>query len=118
NELTSTYEPLVEELQIGDRIMLADGTVCMQVTEKQAGKAWARGVARGTLRSRKGINLPGVKLSAPAMSESDIAHARWAAKAGIDFVGLSFVREPDDVRQLKSLLRESGSHARVVAKIE
>jgi len=71
NELTSTYPPLVEELQVGDRVMLADGTVCMKIVEKQPRKAWARVVQRGSIRSRQGINLPGVKLSAPAMSESD-----------------------------------------------
>jgi pyruvate kinase len=118
NELTSTYPPLVEELQLGDRVMLADGTVCMQVVEKQPGKAWARVVQRGSIRSRQGINLPGVKLSAPAMSVSDCEHAVWAAKAGIDFVGLSFVRQPEDVINLKEMLRANGSTARVVAKIE
>ena len=107
NELISTYPPLVEELQLGDRVMLADGTVCMQVVEKQPGKAWARVVQRGSIRSRQGINLPGVKLSAPAMSVSDCEHAVWAAKAGIDFVGLSFVRQPADVLNLKELLRRT-----------
>ncbi len=118
NELTSTYPPLVEELQIGNRVMLADGTVCMQVVEKQPGRARARVVQRGSIRSRQGINLPGVKLSAPAMSTSDREHAIWAAKAGIDFVGLSFVRRPEDVLMLKELLRSNGATARVVAKIE
>ena len=59
---------------------------------------------RGTIRSRQGINLPGVKLSAPAISATDREHAVWAAKAGIDFVGLRFVRSPDDVRILKDML--------------
>jgi pyruvate kinase len=118
NELTSTYPPLVEELELGHRVMLADGMVAMQVVEKQPGKVWARVVQRGSIRSRQGINLPGVKLSAPAMSESDREHALWAAKAGIDFVGLSFVRQPADVIELKELLRSAGSSARVVAKIE
>jgi pyruvate kinase len=118
NELTSTYPPLVEELQVGDRVMLADGTVCMKIVEKQPQKAWARVVQRGSIRSRQGINLPGVKLSAPAMSENDYKHAIWAAKAGIDFVGLSFVRKPEDVKVLKEILKSHNSHARVVAKIE
>jgi pyruvate kinase len=118
NELTSTYAPLVDELQIGDRVMLADGTVCMKIVEKQPRKAWARVVQRGSIRSRQGINLPGVKLSTPAMSESDYQHAIWAAKAGIDFVGLSFVRKPEDVKVLKEILKSFNSQARVVAKIE
>ena len=118
NELTSTYTPLVKELQIGHRVMLADGTVSMEVIAKEPGRLITKVVQRGYIRSRQGINLPGVKLSAPAMSASDCEHAVWAAKVGIDFVGLSFVRAPEDVQILKGLLRANGSTARVVAKIE
>ena len=56
------------------------------------------------IRSRQGVNLPGVKLSVPAMNEVDRENAVWAAKNEIDFVGLSFVRRPEDVRELKALL--------------
>jgi pyruvate kinase len=118
NELTSTYAPLVDELQLGNRVMLADGTVTMKVEAKEEGRVRLRVVQRGTIRSRQGINLPGVALSAPAISDTDREHAIWAAKAGVDFIGLSFVRSPDDVRQLKEIVRQNGSTARVVAKIE
>jgi pyruvate kinase len=118
NELTSTYAPLVKELRIGDRVMLADGTVSMIVEGKEPGRARLRVVQQGVVRSRQGINLPGVKLSVPAISVTDHQHAIWAAGAGIDFVGLSFVRSPDEVRTLKDILRSCGSNARVVAKIE
>lgn len=118
NELTSTYKPLVNELRIGDRVMLADGTVSMVVVSKEPNRAQCRVVQRGTIRSRQGINLPGVKLSAPAISVDDHHNAIWAAQAGVDFVSLSFVRSPDEVRTLKDILRSSGSEARVVAKIE
>ena len=118
NELTSSYPPLVDELEIGDRVMLADGTVCLRVVAKDLGRVRLQVVQRGAIRSHQGINLPGVKLSAPAISESDRAHANWAADAGLDFVGLSFVRSPDDVRELKNILRSHGSTASVVAKIE
>jgi pyruvate kinase len=118
NELTSTYAPLVKELTVGDRVMLADGTVTMVIERKEPGRAYARVVQRGTIRSRQGINLPGAKLSVPAISVTDHQHAIWAAQAGVDFVSLSFVRAPDEVRALKDILRSSGSEARVVAKIE
>jgi pyruvate kinase len=118
NELTSTYPPLVEELQVGDRVMLADGTVCMEVVAKKPGRVQLRVIQRGVIRNHQGINLPGVKLSAPAIGEQDRAHAIWAAGAGVDFVGLSFVRSPDDVRELQEILKAHGSTARVVAKIE
>ncbi len=118
HDLTSTYEPLVDELHVGANVMLADGTVCMTVVEKGADFARARVVQPGPIRSRQGINLPGVKLSAPALNETDRANAIWAAEHEIDFVGLSFVRQAADVRELKNLLRERHSAARVVAKIE
>ncbi len=117
-ELTSTYGPLVKELSVGDQMMLADGTVSMAVVRKEPGRAVTKVVQRGTIRSRQGINLPGAKLSVPAISVHDHQHAIWAAQAGIDFVSLSFVRAPDEVRALKDILRSAGSSARVVAKIE
>lgn len=118
NELTSTYPPLVDELQPGDRVMLADGTVTMEVISKEKGRVRLRVIQRGVIRSHQGINLPGVKLSAPAISETDYAHAVWAADIGVDFVGLSFVRSPDDVRALKKIIESRKSGTRVVAKIE
>ena len=118
NELTCGYKPLVRELQVGDSVMLADGTVSMRVVEKLDDRVRAEVVQRGTIRSRQGINLPGVKLSAPAISVTDHQHAEWAAKAGADFVSLSFVRKPDEVHALRDILRSNGSEALVIAKIE
>jgi pyruvate kinase len=118
NELTTTYPPLLDELEVGDVVMLADGTVSMAVESRAAGRARLRVVQRGTIRSRQGINLPGVKLKAPAIGEKDRENAIWAAGAGVDFVSLSFVRSAADVLQLKEILQASGSPARVVAKIE
>ncbi len=118
NELTTSYEPLVDELSVGDQVMLADGTVSMVVEKLSPGRAHLRVVQEGTIRSRQGINLPGVQLSAPAISVEDHKHAIWAAKAGIDFISLSFVRSPDEVRTLKGIVRSSGSTASVIAKIE
>jgi pyruvate kinase len=118
HELTSTYAPLVKELSVGDLMMLADGTVSMAVVRKEPGRAIMTVVQRGAIRSRQGINLPGAKLSVPAISVTDHQHAIWAAQAGVDFVSLSFVRAPDEVRALKDIVRSAGSSARVVAKIE
>jgi len=118
HELTSTYDRLVDELTPGDRVMLADGTVSMLVLERQGDRAICRVVQPGSVRSRQGINLPGVHLSVPTLDVDDREHALWAAQADIDFISLSFVRSPDDVRQLKELLHDAGSEAHVVAKIE
>ncbi len=118
NELTCTYEPLVRELRVNDRVMLADGTVAMLVISKEPGRVRMRVVDRGTIRSRQGINLPGVTLSVPTISDTDRENAVWAAKAGVDFIGLSFVRSPDDVKHLKGIVKSCNSNSRVLAKIE
>jgi len=109
---------LIDELTPGDRVMLADGTVSLVVEETDADSALCRVIQPGTIRSRQGVNLPGVKLSAPALGPADLDNAAWAATADVDFVGLSFVRTADEIRQLKSLLESRGSDAGVIAKIE
>lgn len=116
--LTSTYPLLNDELAVGDRVMLADGTVTMCVEEKTREGARCRCVQGGLIRSRQGVNLPGVKVSLPAMSDEDKEHAVWAATHGIDYVSLSFVRSPKEVLELKWLLGFHRSQARVIAKIE
>lgn len=117
-ELVSNYEKLIDELEVGDRVMLADGTVSLRVLAKDAESARCLVDGPGTIRSRQGINLPGVRLSIPAMSEADLDNARWAASSGVDFISLSFVRTPDEVRQLGSVIRECGADSLVIAKIE
>ena len=116
--LTTNHAPLVDELQPNDRVMLADGTVSLEVEAVAGEKARCRVVQPGLIRSRQGVNLPGVKLSVPALGPEDRENAVWAARAGIDFIGLSFVRTPAEVRALKALLVEHGSAAQVIAKIE
>ncbi len=117
-QITSTYEKLIDELKVGNRIMLADGTVALVVEEVTDDQAVCRVTAAGKIRSRQGINLPGVKLSVSAMLPRDIDNAIWASKEGIDLISLSFVRSPDDILRLKKLLDEHQSHALVIAKIE
>jgi pyruvate kinase len=118
DELVTTYPLLVDEVAKGNTIMLADGAVSMVVEEKTEDHIRCRVVQPGLVRSRQGLNLPGAKLSAPAMDDDDREHARWAAENGIDFIGLSFVRQAADVRELKNLLSQRGSPAQVIAKIE
>ncbi|MFO1095187.1 MAG: pyruvate kinase [Planctomycetaceae bacterium] len=117
-ELTCTYVELLDELSIGDRVLLADGTVALQVEQLEQEFATCRVRQGGTVRSRQGVNLPGVKLHAAALSESDREVAAWAAGAGVDFLGLSFVRRPDDVVELRRLIERAGGDTQIVAKIE
>ena len=116
--LTSSYERLIDELEIGGRVMLSDGTVALVVEEVTPDQAVCRVTAGGIIRSRQGINLPGAKLSVPAMLPKDIDNAVWAAQMGIDFVSLSFVRSAADITELRGLLGKHHSSALVVAKIE
>ena len=118
DQLVSTYDRLSAELSVGDSVMLADGTVSMVVVNAAAGMVRCRVEDGGTIRSRQGINLPGVAVSVPAITETDHDNAIWAAKGGIDFVGLSFVRSAEELHQLKAILRSHDSSAMVIAKIE
>lgn len=117
-DLTTTLPSLVDDLQSGDRIMLADGAVSMEVEETTADYARCRVLQPGVIRSRQGVNLPGVKLSVPAMTDKDRKYALWAAKQPVDYVSLSFVRRAEEVADLANLLIANGSEARVCAKIE
>jgi pyruvate kinase len=118
NQLTSSYPRLVDELQIGDNVMLADGTIALRVIRTDRDSATCVVQVGGELRSRQGINLPGATLSVAAMRPEDFENALWAVKNGIDFISLSFVRSAEDVRSLKNLLTSYESTAMVVAKIE
>ena len=118
DHFVTTYPALVDEVAVGDSIMLADGTVSLVVVGRTASQARCRVLQGGVVRSRQGVNLPGVRLSVAAMSADDWKHAEWAASEGVDFVSLSFVRSSVEVNLLKELLRTRNSSARVVAKIE
>ena len=118
DELTSNYSSLISELSVGDSVMLADGTVSMQVASKTASEVRCKVIGGGIIRSRQGINLPGAKLSVASLTEADMTNCVWAAKNDVDIVSLSFVRKAVDVLLLKELLKTQGSKAMVIGKIE
>jgi pyruvate kinase len=121
-ELTCTYEPLIDDVKPGDRILLADGTVGMVVVEKDSAAQWIQClvIQPGKLRSRQGVNLPGVTLSTSSVTEKDQKDLEWALQTQLDFIGLSFVRRAEDIRDLHRLIQQH--HPKVVplvvAKIE
>lgn len=121
-DLTCTYEPLIDDVTPGDRILLADGTVGMTVIEKDPEGGWVRClvIQPGRIRSRQGVNLPGVALSTPSVTEKDRRDLEWALQNQLDFIGLSFVRRAEDIRGLQMLIE--AQHPKVtpliVAKIE
>ena len=126
NTFTTTYEPLIDELQVGNRVMLADGTVALEVTEKTADHVICKVIQGGPVRSRQGVNLPGANLSIKTLQLQDIENAKWAVGVGIDFLGLSFVRTPEDIRELREILIDAAYDLtgrwsdipHIVAKIE
>jgi pyruvate kinase len=104
NTFTTTYDPLIDDVKIGDKIMLADGTVTLEVAEKNTDSITCTVVQGGTIRSRQGINLPGTKLSIKTLQQTDIDNAQWSVSVGVDFLGLSFVRSPEDILELREIL--------------
>ena len=122
HQLTCTYAPLIDDLNLDDRVLLADGTVSMRVVEKHADEGRLVCVVEqsGEIRSKQGINLPGVALSTPSLTDKDREDLAWAVKNEVDFIGLSFVRSADDITQLRSAIEELHPwHApQIVAKIE
>jgi pyruvate kinase len=115
---TCNYVKLIDELNVDNRVMLTDGRIALRVIEKQRDQVICRVEMGGEIRSRQGINLPGVALSVSAMRPEDVENALWAARNEIDFISLSFVRSPQDIYALKNLIASMESSAIVVAKIE
>lgn len=112
------YQDLVNDIQVGDTVLVDNGLIRMEVLEKQAAHIRCRVLVAGELKSRRHINLPGVKVNLPAFTEKDRADTLVGLEEGIDFVALSFVREAQDIEILREFLRSQKSNARIIAKIE
>jgi pyruvate kinase len=108
----------VDVLQPGHDVLIDDGHVRLRVDTVRPGEATCTVVVGGLVSSNKGVNLPGVPLPIPSLTRKDLEDLDFALELGVDFVALSFVRAAADVRDLKARVRESGSEARVIAKIE
>lgn len=113
------YEDLLEAVDPGDRITVDNGLINLEVLEKQERALRCRVVDGGTLKSRRHVNLPGIKVNLPAITNKDKRDILFGIEQGIDFVALSFVREASDVTQLRQLLAENGGESiKIIAKIE
>ncbi len=112
------YPGLPADVDVGSTVLVDSGLIRLQVLEKDAVRVRCRVVIPGKLGSRRHINLPGVDVNLPALTQKDEADLRAGAAAGIDFVALSFVRRAEDIVALRELLVSLGSSARVIAKIE
>jgi pyruvate kinase len=114
-EMPVTYEALAADVHVGDRILVDDGLIELVVLEVKAPRVTARVVHGGAVRSHKGINLPGVNVSAPSITEKDRADAAFAVEQRLDYLALSFVRRAADIAELRALVPKS---VLIVAKIE
>ena len=114
----TTYKGLPGDCKPGDFIMIDDGKVTVQVTEVKGNDVITKCIFPGSVSNNKGINLPGVAVSVPAMSEKDADDLRWGLRAGADFIALSFVRNAADIKDVHAIMDEVGIHIPVIAKIE
>jgi pyruvate kinase len=116
--LTISYPRLIDEVQIGHRIYIDDGLVRLLVTDRTADELICTCTTGGQLATRKGVNLPDTRLTAPALTEKDRRDLDWAIRNELDYVALSFVRTPEDLYELKRLVKQQHSDLRVIVKIE
>ncbi len=107
-----------EVLAPGHDVLIDDGLVRLRVDDVEQGRARCAVLVGGRITSHKGVNLPGVPIPIPSLTRKDAVDLEWALETGVDFVALSFVRSPADVRDLRALIEQAGSHAHVIAKIE
>jgi pyruvate kinase len=115
---STTYKGLTGDVKPGDPILIDDGRVRLEVLEVDGTEVLTRVVVPGPISNNKGINLPGVAVSVPAMSEKDVADLRWALHLTVDFIALSFVRSAADAEDVRAVMREEGIFLPVIAKIE
>ena len=113
-----TYESLPADVKPGDRILIDDGLIELAVEEAGRQAIRCRVVTGGTIRPHKGMNLPGVAVSAPAFGEKDRADLSFGLSHGVDYVGLSFVRGPEDVLAARAWMKKYDAEAAIIAKIE
>src|SRR5579863_5109401 len=112
------YENFINDISVGDVVLIDNGAIEMKVLNKSGNKVECEVLTEGKLGSRRHINLPGVKVSLPALTSKDIKDVKLGLELGVDFIALSFVRESRDLLQLRELFEEGRPHPLVIAKIE
>ncbi len=114
----TTYAGLAEDVTPGERVLVDDGKVCLEVTGVDGLRVRTKVIEGGMVSDHKGLNLPGVSVSVPALSKKDEDDLRWALRAGFDVVALSFVRSGRDVLDVHRIMDEEGRRLPVIAKVE
>ena len=112
------YAGLAEDVKPGDRILIDDGLIELHVREVNGTDIVCRIENGGELGEKKGVNVPGVRVKLPALTDKDKEDIRFGVDAGFDFVAASFVRNADAIREIREILDEKGSAMQIIAKIE
>ncbi|HEX5132221.1 MAG TPA: pyruvate kinase [Candidatus Krumholzibacteria bacterium] len=117
-EVSISYEPLVADIAVGDRILMGDGEIELRVVSKNATDVNCQVVVGAELKSNKGINAPGVKLRETVPTQKDLESIDFGIREGVDYFALSFVRSVEEVSRLRQLLRQKDADIAIIAKIE
>ncbi|CAB0963988.1 pyruvate kinase [Corynebacterium diphtheriae] len=118
DRVSTTYKNLAKDAKLGDRLLVDDGKVALRCVEVDGNDVVCEVVEGGPVSNNKGVSLPGMDISVPALSEKDIADLRFALKLGADIIALSFVRSPADVELVHAIMDEEGRRCPVIAKLE
>ncbi|MCS5664030.1 MAG: pyruvate kinase [Flavobacteriales bacterium] len=114
-----TYPDFPKDVKVGDKIMLDDGKLILRAeSSNKENEVKAKVIQGGDLKSKKGVNLPNTKISLPCLTPKDLADLEFALSVGIEWIGLSFVRSVDDLKELQKIINDKESPAKIVAKIE
>ncbi|WLF42050.1 pyruvate kinase [Corynebacterium diphtheriae] len=118
DRVSTIYKNLAKDAKPGDRLLVDDGKVALRCVEVDGNDVVCEVVEGGPVSNNKGVSLPGMDISVPALSEKDIADLRFALKLGVDIIALSFVRSPADVELVHAIMDEEGRRCPVIAKLE
>ena len=116
--ISTSYSSLVNDAAVGDSVLIDDGLIRLRITRKNDKSVICKIENGGTLRPKKGMNLPGMRLSTPSITEKDFKDLEFILRHRVDYIALSFVRRAEDISILKAWLKERNSDIPVIAKIE
>jgi pyruvate kinase len=118
DRVSCTYRRLPQEVRPGDRLLIDDGRVAVEVSAVTGNDIRCLVVEGGPVSNNKGVSLPNVAVTVPALSEKDVEDLRFALRLGVDLVALSFVRSPEDIKLVHAVMHDVGVHRPVLAKVE